>query len=155
MNPSAELPVREVRLPFVERPWLLVHSVALFLAIGGSVLWRSFTTLPLGTEEIVGVSVAMFISLAALVAPALSLRAARKAMRRLSVEQRAVVLLRLFGTAILGPASAWLLWVALGGNGWWMQSAGDEVRAMMVSSWLLGIAGAAGLAMRYRTRPRR
>lgn len=153
-TPSAmtEALTKPPRPPFIERPWLLLHTVAAVIGVGGMVVARSQGQQPDGTEELVAVAVAMFISMGALLAPGLALRAARMAMRRMTGASRRTVLRRLWWTGLAGPATAWLLWRALGGAGWWLRSEGHEVKGMLVMSLALGIAAAAGLSMRYRGR---
>ncbi len=153
MSLLSPMPSRDPRLPFVERPWLLIHAIALALGIGGTMLWRAQAIAPPHTQSIVGVAVAMYISIAVLLAPSLCLRAARQSMGRLDARSRSIVLMRLFAAATVGPLSVLFLWAALGGNGWWMSSDGDEVRAMIALSVLLGLASAAGLTLQQRGRP--
>ncbi len=156
IRPEEAFTERPPRLPFIERPWLLLLTVALVLGIGGQLVWHAGGRGEAG--ELIDLMVSIYLAVGVLIAPTLSQRAARKAMRRLPRPARLKLIARLTFTAIAGPCATVALWVgvfdgpSLGARlpmpGW----PTPAVTVMALCSGLIALAGVAGFAMQERFR---
>lgn len=151
---QADFPAQQRALPFVERPWLLLLSVALALGIAGHLLWRADGHGD--AHAVIDFTVALYLAVGVLLAPMLAQRAARRAIRRLSRLQRTALLARLMATSVLGPVGTVFIWLIVFDGAQLGRRVGHfalvvpQVELLCGCAALIGLSGAVGLLWRYR-----